>query len=205
MRLLPRSPAHRLAPVGERRRKHWGWGYEDQQPTPEQARAAAPTLSERLGIAVGRGRAARPARRVAAARAAHRDPRGACRDLRATTSTRAPRTRSASPTSMSCAASADTSSTRRTSSRAPRDESDVERLLEWCSAERVAAIPFGGGTSVVGGVTPAARIGSYNGAVSIDLAAFDGLLELDRGLALGADPGRRHRARRSRRSWASTG
>ncbi len=35
----------------------------------------------------------------------------------------------------------------------PRDERDVERLLEWCESERVAAIPFGGGTSVVGGVT----------------------------------------------------
>ncbi len=36
-------------------------------------------------------------------------------------------------------------------------------MLEWCSAERVAAIPFGGGTSVVGGVTPA--VGDrYNGA-----------------------------------------
>ena len=33
----------------------------------------------------------------------------------------------------------------------PRDEREVERLLEWCSAERVAAIPYGGGTSVVGG------------------------------------------------------
>ena len=47
------SPAHRLAPVSTRRRKHWGWGYEDQQPTPEQARAAAPALAERLGIEPG--------------------------------------------------------------------------------------------------------------------------------------------------------
>ena len=33
----------------------------------------------------------------------------------------------------------------------PRNEGEVERLLEWCTHERVAAIPFGGGTSVVGG------------------------------------------------------
>src|SRR5271165_2371601 len=44
---------HRLAPLSTRRRKHWGWGHEDQQPTPEQALAAAPTLSERLGIELG--------------------------------------------------------------------------------------------------------------------------------------------------------
>ena len=60
----------------------------------------------------------------------------------------------------------------------PRDEADLERVLEWCAAERVAAIPFGGGTSVVGGVTP--DVGpSYNGAVSIDLRALDRVLEID--------------------------
>jgi alkyldihydroxyacetonephosphate synthase len=60
----------------------------------------------------------------------------------------------------------------------PRDESDVERLLEWCSAERVAAIPYGGGTSVVGGVEP--NIGSsYNGAVTIDLGVMRRVLEVD--------------------------
>ena len=46
------------------------------------------------------------------------------------------------------------SSTPPTSSPIPRDETDLERLLEWCAAERLAAIPYGGGTSVVGGVTP---------------------------------------------------
>jgi alkyldihydroxyacetonephosphate synthase len=77
----------------------------------------------------------------------------------------------------------------------PRDETDVERLLEWCAAERVAAIPYGGGTSVVGGVTPdidgkhvtgatdaaagAAAGASYNGAVSIDLGALNRVLEVD--------------------------
>jgi alkyldihydroxyacetonephosphate synthase len=60
----------------------------------------------------------------------------------------------------------------------PRDELDVERVLEWCSSERVAAIPFGGGTSVVGGVTPQLA-GSYNGVVSIDLGALDRVLEVD--------------------------
>ena len=60
----------------------------------------------------------------------------------------------------------------------PREEADVERVLEWCAAERVAAIPFGGGTSVVGGVTP--RVSdSYNGVVSLDLGELDRVLELD--------------------------
>ena len=61
----------------------------------------------------------------------------------------------------------------------PRDERDVEALLEWCEAERVAAIPFGGGTSVVGGVEPRTIAGDYNGAVAIDLRALDRVLEVD--------------------------
>jgi alkyldihydroxyacetonephosphate synthase len=34
----------------------------------------------------------------------------------------------------------------------PGDEGDVEALLAWAAVERVAVVPFGGGTSVVGGV-----------------------------------------------------
>jgi alkyldihydroxyacetonephosphate synthase len=60
----------------------------------------------------------------------------------------------------------------------PRGQADVERLLEWCTHERVAAIPFGGGTSVVGGVSPDVGPG-YNGVVSIDLGALDRVLEVD--------------------------
>ena len=60
----------------------------------------------------------------------------------------------------------------------PRDEIELEAVLEWCSAEGVAAIPFGGGTSVVGGVTP--DVGDrYNGAVSVDLGELDRVLEVD--------------------------
>jgi alkyldihydroxyacetonephosphate synthase len=61
----------------------------------------------------------------------------------------------------------------------PHEEAEVERVLEWCSAEGVAAIPYGGGTSVVGGVTPAVEDGSYNGAVSIDLGRLAKLVEVD--------------------------
>src|SRR4051812_5734661 len=34
----------------------------------------------------------------------------------------------------------------------PRDEADVVALLDWCAGANVAAIPYGGGSSVVGGV-----------------------------------------------------
>ncbi|MGH2988869.1 MAG: FAD-binding protein, partial [Solirubrobacterales bacterium] len=49
----------------------------------------------------------------------------------------------------------------------PRDEGEVEAVLEWCADAGAAAIPFGGGTSVVGGVE--ARVGDdFAGTVSVD-------------------------------------
>jgi alkyldihydroxyacetonephosphate synthase len=60
----------------------------------------------------------------------------------------------------------------------PAEEADVERLLAWCAEAGLAAIPYGGGTSVVGGVEP--RVGdAYRGAVTIDLRGLDRVLELD--------------------------
>jgi alkyldihydroxyacetonephosphate synthase len=59
-----------------------------------------------------------------------------------------------------------------------RTEDDVEATLEWAVREDVAVIPFGGGTSVVGGVeprVPADRLG----VVSLDLSALDRVLEVD--------------------------
>src|SRR3954452_22278726 len=54
----------------------------------------------------------------------------------------------------------------------PENEGDVERLLGWCAESDLAAIPYCGGTSVVGGVEP--RLGGiYAGAVSIDLRKLD--------------------------------
>jgi alkyldihydroxyacetonephosphate synthase len=36
--------------VSTRRRKHWGWGFEDEQPSPEEVRAAAGGLASHLGF-----------------------------------------------------------------------------------------------------------------------------------------------------------
>src|SRR5262249_28056137 len=48
--------------------------------------------------------------------------------------------------------------------------------LEWCEKHGAVAIPFGGGTSVVGGVE---RPRGDRPAVSIDLGALDRVLEVD--------------------------
>ena len=61
----------------------------------------------------------------------------------------------------------------------PRSEADIIALLDWASSKRVAAIPYGGGSSVCGGVE--ARLpNGYQGAISIDLAGLDRVVEIDR-------------------------
>ncbi len=61
----------------------------------------------------------------------------------------------------------------------PSDEADVVALLEWCGSAGFAAIPFGGGSSVVGGVEP--DVGdAFPGVVTLDLTRIDRVLEIDR-------------------------
>ena len=50
----------------------------------------------------------------------------------------------------------------------PADAATVKRVLEICAAEGIAVVPYGGGTSVVGGVEPLR--GGHSRLVSLDLA-----------------------------------
>ncbi|BBY55773.1 FAD-binding oxidoreductase [Mycobacterium koreense] len=58
----------------------------------------------------------------------------------------------------------------------PRTESDIGDLLDWCAREAIAVIPYGGGSSVVGGVEP--RVDGP--ALTVDLTAMGQVLEIDR-------------------------
>ncbi|MEV4946967.1 FAD-binding oxidoreductase [Streptomyces sp. NPDC053755] len=61
----------------------------------------------------------------------------------------------------------------------PTREAEVVQVLDWCGDAGVAVVPFGGGTSVVGGVEP--RVGDdYAGTVSLDLTSMNRVLEVDR-------------------------
>jgi alkyldihydroxyacetonephosphate synthase len=61
----------------------------------------------------------------------------------------------------------------------PRDENDIAAVLDWCGANGIAAVPFGGGSSVTGGVNPT-RDERYEGCVTIDLRNLDKVLEVDK-------------------------
>lgn len=64
----------------------------------------------------------------------------------------------------------------------PTGADDVRRVLDWASDNNVAVVPFGGGTSVVGGVecgVPCGAAGSFRGVVSLDMRRMDRVLEVD--------------------------
>jgi alkyldihydroxyacetonephosphate synthase len=61
----------------------------------------------------------------------------------------------------------------------PETEEQVASLLDWASNAAVAAIPYGGGSSVVGGVE--ANVGdAYSGTLSIDLKGLGRIQEIDK-------------------------
>ena len=59
----------------------------------------------------------------------------------------------------------------------PASHDEVAGVLAWAEREGVAVVPFGGGSSVVGGVAP--ERGPHRACLSLDLTRLDALLELD--------------------------
>jgi alkyldihydroxyacetonephosphate synthase len=59
----------------------------------------------------------------------------------------------------------------------PGTHDEIVEVLRVCSERRIAVVPFGGGTSVVGGLEPDAA--GFAGLVALDLRRLNALLELD--------------------------
>ncbi|MFD7448489.1 FAD-binding oxidoreductase [Kitasatospora sp. NPDC059827] len=59
----------------------------------------------------------------------------------------------------------------------PGSEQEIAAVLAVCAERRLAVVPFGGGTSVVGGLDP--ERGGLRAVVSLDLRRLDRLLDLD--------------------------
>ncbi|MBI5106854.1 MAG: FAD-binding oxidoreductase, partial [Solirubrobacterales bacterium] len=157
--------------MNARTRTWWGWGFEDAQVLPDRAAAEAivaqlgfGTADVELPVPVESVRLREP--RVETPEWGSTDPRDRITHAKGRSyldTVRAFRGRLDHPPDAVAFA---------------RTEEDVERVLEWCVAEDVACIPYGGGTSVVGGVEP--RVPEeYLGAVSLDLSHLDRVLEVD--------------------------
>ena len=163
--------------MAARRRKHWGWGFEDEQPAGTELAAAVTGLRAHLGfgeeeaeLPVAVDELALPAPRIGVP-GALQEFSGASDYERALFGTGRSYTdvvrafRGEVPHPPDFVAHA-------------RDEEDVARVLEWCAAERVACTPVGGATSVVGGVA-AVPGPEHLGAIALSLRALDRVAEVD--------------------------
>ncbi len=61
----------------------------------------------------------------------------------------------------------------------PKTEADIEVLMAFASRKGISLIPFGGGSSVVGGVEPSSSA-LFKGAITVDLKYFNQILEIDK-------------------------
>src|SRR6516225_1214552 len=160
------------------RRKFWGWGLENEGLTASEIEQLGAVFSERL--------------RIDGVRRIQEPPRVEELNL--------PAPRLAPPASLEAAFSADpydraahtygrsfrdlVRAFRRDYAHAPdlvafpRGEGELVSVLEWCGDAGAAAIPFGGGSSVVGGIEPDVGDG-YRGVISVDLRHLAGVLEVD--------------------------
>src|SRR3954470_1621685 len=160
-----------------RARNRWGWGFEDAAISTADARAAAPGLVALLGFG-----GTEPEEPAAPDAVELRAPRlqcpphlkGICTDDKAVRASHA-RGQSYRDTVRGL---------RGTYAHVPdlvarpRDEREIEAVLEWAGDANVAVVPYGGGTSVVGGVEP--RVPDrFDGAVTIDMQTLDTLREVD--------------------------
>src|SRR5215204_6070273 len=167
-----------LPPMAMRRRKFWGWGYEGEGPSRDQQDQMAKTLAGMFDLdeiavaypptidelALPEPRLEPPASLASqsttdpAERAGHTYGKS-FRDV-----VHAFRREFAHPPDVVAT---------------PRTEAEVADVLDWCAGVGAAAIPYGGGSSVVGGVE--CDVGdTYRGAVTVDLRHLDQVLDIDR-------------------------
>ncbi|MBM3942897.1 MAG: FAD-binding oxidoreductase [SAR202 cluster bacterium] len=156
------------------RRSFWAWGLESDEPTQQQRREMAEKLSKQFGVAI------------------QAPPMPRSSDLRL----RPPRISPPASLAAICATD-DHDRALHTYGRNfpdrvrafnlqfpnppdvvayPRNEAEVRAVLDWCSEVDYVAIPYGAGSTVVGGIEPP---DGYDGVVTIDLSALDKVLEID--------------------------
>ncbi len=167
-----------MAEERSRRLKHWGWGYEDQQPPHDQVVEQARAITAHLGFGAAEAERPVPLDRLDLRPPRLEPPPALAEICRSDTWARAAHTYGKSYRDVVRGFRGEFPNPPDVIAR-PRDEAELERVLDWCADAGAAAIPFGGGTSVVGGVEPLVP-DAYAGAVTIDLKGMRRVLEVDK-------------------------
>jgi alkyldihydroxyacetonephosphate synthase len=163
--------------MGDQQRSWWGWGWESEALEGDQLRALAGAVAARLGRGDLEIRHP-PDLNDLALRAPRIDPPDTLSAICSTSVyDRAAHTFGKGFSDVVRAVHGDLSHPP-DAVAFPRNESEVISILDWCAAADSAAIAYGGGSSVVGGVS--CDVGDdYAGAISIDLSRLDRVLEID--------------------------
>jgi alkyldihydroxyacetonephosphate synthase len=161
-----------------RRRKFWGWGYEGEGLTPEELELLAHSLAGRLGVAELPAAEPPTLQEIGLRQPRLEPPRALAGFCSSEPWDRAEHTLGKSFHDL-------VRGLRREYTNPPdfvaypSSEEQVAEVLEWASDANVAAIPYGGGSSVAGGIEPDVGDG-YAGAVSLDMRQMARVLEVDR-------------------------
>jgi alkyldihydroxyacetonephosphate synthase len=156
----------------------WGWGTsESDAPKPADLEALAPLIAEHLGVAVSAPEIPAALPDLPADRVSARLPAALAAFASAAPIDRARHSVGRSYRDVVRGIRGQLDHVPDAVLR-PAGDGDIAAAMEWCADAGVAVVPFGGGTSVVGGVEP--DVGdSWSGVVSLDLERIAGLVEVD--------------------------
>jgi alkyldihydroxyacetonephosphate synthase len=167
----------RMASHLPRRMKFWGWGFEGEGATAEERALVHGMAASRFGVTAFDGTPPR------LEEFALRPPRVAVPGTLAPFCSAEPIDRLIHACGKSFVDSVRVFE-RRTPSAPdvvayPGSKQDILDILDWAASNSVAVIPFGGGSSVVGGVEPVVG-DAFRGVVSVNLQRLDKVLEVDK-------------------------
>jgi alkyldihydroxyacetonephosphate synthase len=157
--------------------KFWGWGYEGSGLTPDETRRLLQFYADRFGLDDAMPRPPPTVDDVALPRSRLEPPGRVARLCSNEPYQRLVHTYGKSFPDAVRAFAHDFDRAPDVVAR-PQSEDDVAAVLEWAADAGAAVIPFGGGSSVVGGVEPA--VDGFAGTISLDLKGLDRVLEVDR-------------------------
>ncbi len=160
-----------------RRLKFWGWGHEDQTLSEAEARAVAERIGGLTGISP-QGYIAPPKLNEISLAAPRLKAPQALRSICSTsTYDRAAHTYGKSYPDYIRAYARDFTNAPDIVAF-PKSENDIAALLDWADSAGAAVIPFGAGSSVVGGIEPVVG-DAFKATLTIDMRGMAKVLEID--------------------------